>query len=66
MTAEQTRIRSLDDPEILVQTPATIYDAIPPLPPGRWTSVLDGTASSGGVKLADLLARFPVALLLHG
>jgi (1->4)-alpha-D-glucan 1-alpha-D-glucosylmutase len=36
------------------------------LPPGRWTSVLDGTASSGGVKLADLLARFPVALLLHG
>ena len=33
MTAEPTRVRSLDDPEILVQTPATIYDAIPPLPP---------------------------------
>ena len=27
------RVRSLDDPDILVQTPATIYDAIPPLPP---------------------------------
>src|SRR6187431_3800689 len=30
---EGTRVRSLDDPEILVQTPATIYDAVPPLPP---------------------------------
>jgi NADH-quinone oxidoreductase subunit D len=30
---EQTRVRSLDDPDILVQTPATIYDAIPPLAP---------------------------------
>jgi NADH-quinone oxidoreductase subunit D len=33
MSAEGTRIRSLDDPEVMVQTPATIYDAIPPLPP---------------------------------
>jgi len=33
VTSEQTRIRSLDDPEVLVQTPATIYDTIPPLTP---------------------------------
>jgi NADH-quinone oxidoreductase subunit D len=33
MTTEPTRIRSLDDPEVLVSTPATIYDAIPPLSP---------------------------------
>jgi hypothetical protein len=33
MTAEQTRVRSLDDPDIFVDTPATIYDAIPPYPP---------------------------------
>jgi NADH-quinone oxidoreductase subunit D len=33
MTAEHTRIRSLDDPEILVETPATIVDAVPPYPP---------------------------------
>ena len=29
----QAHIRSLDDPDILVDTPATIYDAIPPYPP---------------------------------
>jgi NADH-quinone oxidoreductase subunit D len=28
-----TTIRSLDDPEIWVDTPATIYDAVPPYPP---------------------------------
>lgn len=33
MTAPQTRIPSLDDPELMVDTPATIYDAIPPYPP---------------------------------
>jgi NADH-quinone oxidoreductase subunit D len=33
MTAPQTRIRSLDDPELYVDTPATIYDAVPPYPP---------------------------------
>ncbi|HKZ91838.1 MAG TPA: hypothetical protein VJZ50_06835, partial [Candidatus Limnocylindrales bacterium] len=33
MTADPTRVRSLDDPEVLVQTPATIYDTIPPLAP---------------------------------
>ena len=33
MTTEQERIPSLDDPEVMVQTPATIYDTIPPLTP---------------------------------
>jgi NADH-quinone oxidoreductase subunit D len=34
MTAtDPTTVRSLDDPEVLVQTPATIYDAVPPYPP---------------------------------
>jgi NADH-quinone oxidoreductase subunit D len=31
--AGQTRVRSLDDPTVFVETPATIYDAIPPYPP---------------------------------
>jgi NADH-quinone oxidoreductase subunit D len=31
--AAPTRIRSLDDPEVFVQTPATIVDAVPPFPP---------------------------------
>jgi NADH-quinone oxidoreductase subunit D len=30
---DATRVRSLDDPTIFVDTPATIYDAIPPYPP---------------------------------
>jgi NADH-quinone oxidoreductase subunit D len=33
MTADPTTIRSLDDPDLFVETPATIYDAIPPYPP---------------------------------
>ena len=33
MTSPETRIRSLDDPTVFVDTPATIYDAIPPYPP---------------------------------
>ena len=33
MTSPETRIRSLDDPSLFVDTPATIYDAIPPYPP---------------------------------
>ena len=33
MTTPETKIRSLDDPAIFVDTPATIYDAIPPYPP---------------------------------
>ncbi|HEV8053238.1 MAG TPA: hypothetical protein VGP30_00245 [Candidatus Limnocylindrales bacterium] len=33
MTDVGTSVRSLDDPDIFVETPATIYDAIPPYPP---------------------------------
>ncbi|HXR27328.1 MAG TPA: NADPH-quinone oxidoreductase [Candidatus Baltobacteraceae bacterium] len=33
MTAPETKVRSLDDPTMFVDTPATIYDAIPPYPP---------------------------------
>ena len=32
-TTPHTRVRSLDDPELYVETPATIFDAIPPYPP---------------------------------
>jgi (1->4)-alpha-D-glucan 1-alpha-D-glucosylmutase len=35
------------------------------LPEGRWTNLLGGGDVSGRVALADLLAPFPVALLLH-
>jgi NADH-quinone oxidoreductase subunit D len=30
---DTTAIRSLDDPDIFVETPATIFDAVPPFPP---------------------------------
>jgi (1->4)-alpha-D-glucan 1-alpha-D-glucosylmutase len=34
------------------------------LPKGRWTSMLDGSTVVGGeVPVAELLARFPVAVL---
>jgi NADH-quinone oxidoreductase subunit D len=33
MTTEPTAVRSLDDPDIWVDTPATIFDAVPPYPP---------------------------------
>ncbi len=32
-TADPTRVRSLDDPTVFVDTPATIFDAVPPYPP---------------------------------
>ena len=32
-TAEREHVRSLDDPDIWVETPATIFDAVPPYPP---------------------------------
>ncbi|MBV9011467.1 MAG: malto-oligosyltrehalose synthase [Pseudonocardiales bacterium] len=35
-----------------------------PLPEGSWTDALTGFPASGHVPLADLLARYPVALLL--
>lgn len=33
MTADRGTVRSLDDPNIFVETPATIFDAVPPYPP---------------------------------
>src|ERR687894_1137218 len=30
---DRSHVRSLDDPTIVVETPATIYDAVPPYPP---------------------------------
>ena len=36
------------------------------LPPGTWTDALTGAARSGRVRLADLLAEHPVALLVVG
>ena len=33
MTTDREHVRSLDDPTVVVQTPGTIYDAIPPLTP---------------------------------
>jgi len=30
---DRTAVRSLDDPDIFVETPATIFDAVPPYPP---------------------------------
>jgi NADH-quinone oxidoreductase subunit D len=33
MTTDREQVYSLDDPDVLVQTPATIYDTIPPLTP---------------------------------
>lgn len=35
-----------------------------PLPKGSWTDAFTGFSASGSVSLADLLARYPVALLL--
>src|SRR5918999_4508686 len=31
--SDRARVRSLDDPDIFVETPATIFDAVPPFPP---------------------------------
>jgi maltooligosyltrehalose synthase len=36
------------------------------LPAGRWTDVLSGMACDDVVTPADLLARYPVALLVRG
>jgi (1->4)-alpha-D-glucan 1-alpha-D-glucosylmutase len=35
------------------------------LPPGRWRNELTGEDVAGRVPMAELVARFPVALLLH-
>lgn len=36
-----------------------------PLPDGSWTDAFTGVSASGTVRLAELLARYPVALLLR-
>jgi (1->4)-alpha-D-glucan 1-alpha-D-glucosylmutase len=41
-------------------------DSVLALPPGRWTDVLTGEACGAVVALAELLARYPVALLVRG
>ncbi|HEX5114914.1 MAG TPA: malto-oligosyltrehalose synthase [Pseudonocardiaceae bacterium] len=41
-------------------------DTVLALPAGRWTDVLTGTACGDMVAPADLLARYPVALLARG
>jgi (1->4)-alpha-D-glucan 1-alpha-D-glucosylmutase len=35
------------------------------LPPGKWTDVLGGSVVGGQVEVGELLARFPVALLVR-
>ena len=44
---DQATVRSLDDPNIWVETPATIYDAIPPYPPRTEREVPQTGARSG-------------------
>ena len=39
-------------------------DTVLALPEGSWTDAFTGFPASGHVPLADLLARYPVALLL--
>ena len=41
-------------------------ETVLPLPEGSWTDAFTGFSVSGSVPLADLLARYPVALLLAG
>ncbi|MGH3787550.1 MAG: malto-oligosyltrehalose synthase, partial [Pseudonocardiaceae bacterium] len=41
-------------------------ETVLPLPEGSWTDAFTGLSASRGVPLADLLARYPVALLLGG
>jgi (1->4)-alpha-D-glucan 1-alpha-D-glucosylmutase len=51
-------------PRLLLGLGGDWADTTVELPPGRWTSVLDGGSVDGGaVAVGDLLARFPVALL---
>jgi (1->4)-alpha-D-glucan 1-alpha-D-glucosylmutase len=41
-------------------------DTTLPLPPGTWTDALTGTEATGPARVADLLMRYPVALLQRG
>jgi (1->4)-alpha-D-glucan 1-alpha-D-glucosylmutase len=40
-------------------------DTVLPLPPGPWIDALTGVETAGRAPLADLLSRYPVALLLR-
>ncbi len=58
MAAPETRIRSLDDPSIFVDTPATIYDAIPPAPP-RTEREAEFYTLRGGEMLVNIGPQHP-------
>jgi (1->4)-alpha-D-glucan 1-alpha-D-glucosylmutase len=51
-------------PRLVLGLDAGWGDTLLPLPPGSWRDVLSGAEhGSGAIPLAELLARFPVALL---
>ena len=50
-------------PRLVVGLAGDWADTVAHLPPGDWRSVLTGEPASGAVPVADLLARFPVAVL---
>jgi NADH-quinone oxidoreductase subunit D len=58
MTVDPTTIRSLDDPDVLVDTPATIVDAIPPYPP-RTEREAEFYAMRDGEMLINLGPQHP-------
>ena len=51
-------------PRLLLRLQGRWEDTALTLPPGRWRNQLTGESVSGRVGVAELLARFPVALLL--
>jgi (1->4)-alpha-D-glucan 1-alpha-D-glucosylmutase len=53
-------------PRLVVGLAGDWADTVAHLPPGDWRSVLTGEPASGAVPVADLLARFPVAVLAQG
>jgi (1->4)-alpha-D-glucan 1-alpha-D-glucosylmutase len=50
-------------PRLLMRLEENWMNTTLELPPGRWRNTLAGDVVQGVVRLADLLARFPVALL---
>lgn len=56
--AASTSIRSLDDPDVFVQTPATIVDAVPPFPP-RTEREAEFYALRDGEMLVNLGPQHP-------
>jgi NADH-quinone oxidoreductase subunit D len=57
-TAPKTQVRSLDDPLLMVDTPATIYDAVPPYPP-QTEREAEFYALRGGEMLINLGPQHP-------